>query len=313
MNAGCNRSGELMTQTKIALLPDRGVVSVEGDDAEKLLQGSLTNDMKLLADQSAMYSALCTPQGKILFELFVVKIPTGFLLETGRDQTGALVDRMEHFKLRAKADIRNVSSDYTVAAIWGGPYEPHGRGKQPIWFADPRLPEMGYRELVTIGSDWALAGDAADSATPDDYHAHRVALGVPEGGKDYAFGDTFPHEALFDQLNGVSFKKGCFVGQEVVARMQYRTVTRKRVVPVVAETALPEPGAAIVAGSVEIGKLGSVEDGRGLALLRLDRAAEFGEQGVPLLAGTVPVEIKLPSWASFSLKLEKPPTRLTSA
>ncbi len=290
-----------MTQTKIALLPDRGVVSVEGDDAEKLLQGFLTNDMKLLADQPAIFSALCSPQGKILFELFVVKTPTGFCLETGRDQTTALVNRMEQFKLRAKADIKDVSSDFTVAAIWGGPYEPHGRGKQPICFADPRLPEMGYRELVTIGSDWALAGDAADSATPGDYQAHRIALGVPEGGKDYVLGDTFPHEALFDQLNGVSFKKGCFVGQEVVARMQHRGLTRKRVVPVVGETALPEPGTQVMAGSVEIGKLGSVANERGLALLRLDRAAEFKEKGVPLQVGTVTVRIEIPSWATFSL------------
>jgi tRNA-modifying protein YgfZ len=299
-----------MTQTKIALLPDRGVVSVEGDDAEKLLQGYFTNDMKVFADQSAMYTALCTPQGKVQFDLFVVKTPTGFLLETGRDQTPALVDRIDRFKLRAKAEIKDVSSDYTVAAIWGGPYEPHGRGKQPIWFADPRLPEMGYREFVTVGSDWALAGDQADSATADEYHVHRISLGVPEGGKDYPLGDTFPHEALFDQLNGVSFKKGCFVGQEVVARMQYRTITRKRVVPLAGEAALPESGTPVVADGVEIGKLGSVEDGRALALLRLDRAAEFGEKGVQLLAGTVPVEIKLPSWANFSLKPEKPPTKL---
>jgi hypothetical protein len=290
-----------MTETKIALLPDRGVVSVEGEDAEKLLQGFVTNDMKLLASQPAIHSALCSPQGKIQFDLFVVKTPTGFCLETGRDQTTALVERMEYYKLRAKATIRDVSSDYTVAAIWGGPYEPRGRGKQPICFPDPRQPEMGYRELVTIGSDWALAGDAADSATADDYHAHRIALGVPEGGKDYVLGDTFPHEALLDQLNGVSFKKGCFVGQEVVARMQHRSTTRKRVVPVVGETPLPESGAPIMAGGVEIGRLGSVAGTRGLALIRLDRAAEFAGKGVPLQAGTVPVEIEIPSWASFSL------------
>jgi tRNA-modifying protein YgfZ len=292
-----------MTDTKIALLPDRGVVSIEGDDAERLLQGFLTNDMQLLASQPAIHAAFCSPQGKILFDLFVVKTPTGFCLETGRDQTAALVDRINHFKLRAKAEAKDVSSDYTVAAIWGGPYEPHGRGKQPLWFADPRLPDMGYRELVTIGSDWALAGEEADSATPGDYHAHRIALGVPEGGKDYTLGDTYPHEALLDQLNGVSFKKGCFVGQEVVARMQHRGTTRKRVVPIIAKgDELPAPGTEVTAGSIEIGKLGSVSDGRGLALLRLDRAVELGEKGETLSAGTVPVAIEIPSWASFSLE-----------
>lgn len=205
------------------------------------------------------------------------------------------------YKLRAKADIRDVSSDYTVAAIWGGAYEPRGRGKSPLLFADSRLAGLGSRELVTVGSDWALANDEADSATQEEYHAHRIGLGVPEGGKDYAFGDTFPHEALFDQLSGVSFTKGCYVGQEVVSRMQNRGTARKRVIPVVGERALPAPGAAITAGDVEIGRLGSVSGNRGLALLRLDRAAELVDGGEALRAGDVPVHIALPSWANFSL------------
>ena len=205
------------------------------------------------------------------------------------------------YKLRAKADIRDVSSDYTVAAIWGGKYEPHGTGKAPLLFADPRLPALGSRELVTIGSDWALANEEADSATQDEYHAHRIGLGVPEGGKDYAFGDTFPHEALFDQLAGVSFTKGCYVGQEVVARMKNRGTTRKRIVPVVGTSALPAPGAPIAAGAVEIGTLGSIEGEHGLALVRIDRVAEFAQKGEALRAGDVPVRIELPSWATFSL------------
>jgi tRNA-modifying protein YgfZ len=290
-----------MVETKIALLPDRGVISVTGADAEKLLQGVITNDMELLAGQSAIHAGVLSPQGKILFEFFVVKAPDGFCLETARDQVAPLVERLQRYKLRADADIADASSDYTVAAIWGGPYEPRGQGKQPVWFADPRLAELGFRELVTIGSDWALAGDNADSATPDDYHAHRIALGVPEGGKDYELGDTYPHEALFDQLNGASFEKGCYVGQEVVSRMQHRGTARKRVVPVFADCVLPAPGTLVVAGSVEIGRLGSVADAKGLALLRLDRAAEMTEKGEVLQADSVPLRIELPSWARFSL------------
>ena len=290
-----------MANTRIALLPDRGVVSVTGEDAEKLLQGVITNDMELLKTQGALHAGVLTPQGKILFDFFVVRTPEGFCLETARDKASALADRLMLYKLRAKVAIRDVSSDYTVAAIWGGPYQPHGRGKAPLMFADPRLPAMGSRELVTIGSDWALANEEADCATQDEYHEHRIAQGVPEGGKDYAFGDTFPHEALFDQLSGVSFGKGCYVGQEVVARMQNRGTARKRVVPVVGTSALPPPGMAIVAGSVEIGRLGSVAGERGLALIRLDRAAEFAERGETLLAGAIPVRIALPSWARFSL------------
>jgi len=290
-----------MADTRIALLPDRGVVSVMGEDAEKLLQGVITNDMGLLTTRPALHAGLLTPQGKILFDFFVVRAADGFLLETARDKAAALADRLKLYKLRAKADIRDVSSDYSVAAIWGGTYEPHGRGKAPLLFADPRLAAMGARELVTIGSDWALANEEADSATQDEYHAHRIGLGVPEGGKDYAFGDTFPHEALFDQLAGVSFTKGCYVGQEVVARMQNRGTVRKRVVPVNGAGALPAPATAIVAGGVEIGTLGSVAGERGLALIRLDRAAEIADRGEMLRAGDVPVRIAPPSWAAFSL------------
>jgi hypothetical protein len=188
-----------------------------------------------------------------------------------------------------------------VAAIWGGPYAPHGDGKPPIWFADPRLAELGYRELTTLRSDWALGGEACESATQDEYHAHRIGLGVPEGGKDYAFGDAFPHEALFDQLHGVSFEKGCYVGQELVSRMQNRGTARRRIVPVVADGPLPQPGTAITASGVEIGTLGSTAGMRGLAPLRLDRAAEFQEKGVQLLAGDIPIRIEIPSWATFTL------------
>lgn len=296
-----------MSETRITLLPDRGVVTVTGEDAEKLLQGVITNDMGLLAKAPAIHAGVLNPQGKILYEFFVVKTADGFCLETAREHTAGLADRLLRYRLRAKADIVDASSNYAVAAAWGGPYAPHGRGKQPICFPDPRLPAMGYRELMTIGSDWALAGEDADSATLDDYHAHRIGLGVPEGGKDYALGDAYPHEALFDQLNGVSFAKGCFVGQEVVARMEHRGTARKRVVPLVAAGALPEPGTAVTAGGVEIGRLGSVAGGRGLALLRLDRAAEMAERGEALHAGDISVHIELPDWARFPLEPAKGP------
>jgi folate-binding protein YgfZ len=290
-----------MTETRIALLPDRGVVSVTGDDAWKLLQGVTTNDMALLRTQAAVHSALLSPQGKILFEFFVVQCPGGFCLETARERAPALAERLLLYRLRARADIKDASADYTVAAIWGGSYAPRGAGQQPLWFSDPRLPDMGYRELVTIRSDWALAGEQADCATQEDFHAHRIGLGVPEGGKDYEFGDTFPHEASFDQLQGLSFTKGCYVGQEVVSRMQNRANVRKRIVQVKALTPLPAPGTAISAGGIEIGSLGSVAGDSGLALVRLDRAAEFAAKGESLYADTVPLRIAIPSWADFSL------------
>ncbi len=289
-----------MTETQMALLPDRGVVTVTGEDAEKLLQGVITNDMGLLATQPALNAGLLSPQGKILFDFFIVRSPEGFCLETAKSRAAELADRLMLYRLRAKAEIKDACADYTVAAIWGGPYAPKGSGGSPLWFADPRLPALGSRELVTIRSDWALGGEQAASATQDDYHAHLLAQGVPEGGRDYTFGDAFPHEALFDQLNGVSFTKGCYVGQEVVSRMENRGTARKRVVPVVGSAPLPASGAAIIAGGVELGRLGSVAGKRGLALLRLDRVNEFAQKGETLWAGDAQVRVELPAWAHFT-------------
>jgi len=292
-----------MAETKIALLPDRGVVSVVGPDAGKLLQGVITNDMGVLDGQDALYAGLLSPQGKILFDFLVVRSPDGFRLETPRTKASQLAERLKMYKLRADVEIADVSPDYTVAAIWGaGVHAPKGEGPAPLRFADPRLADLGFRELTTLRSDWALGDEDADSATQDEYHTHRIGLGVPEGGKDYAFGDAFPHEALFDQLHGVSFAKGCYVGQEVVSRMENRGTARRRIVPVVAEKPLPATGAPISAGGVEIGKLGSTAGVLGLAAIRLDRAAEFAAKGETLFASDVPVTIKLPSWARFSLQ-----------
>lgn len=291
-----------MAESKIALLPDRGVVTIAGDDAMKFLQGLITNDIGLLDTQPALHAGLLTPQGKILFEFFVVKAPQGFCLETARDKAANLTERLKMYRLRSRVEIADASANYTVAAIWGGPYAPRGEGTPPLWFADPRLPGLGYRELATMDSDWALGGDECDSATQEEYHAHRIALGVPEGGKDYPFGDAFPHEALFDQLNGVSFSKGCYVGQEVVARMQNRSTARRRIVPVIAPSDLPPSGAPITAAGVEIGRLGSTAGRRGLALIRIDRVAEFKAKGEALHASDVAVDVELPSWATFSLE-----------
>jgi len=283
-----------MTAWRWAVLEDRGVVSVSGEDAGKLLQGIVTNDMDLLATQPAIHAALLTPQGKMLLEFFVVNASGGFLLETARDKTGDLVKRLSMYKLRAKVAIEDRSRECAVLAGWGAPTA--GSDAAGVVFPDPRLAALGQRRLVP-----RPIGSSEISATAAEYHAHRIALGVPEGGKDYVPGDTFPHEALLDQLHGVSFTKGCYVGQEVVSRMEHRSTARKRVVPVVGTADLPSGPAAVKAGDVAIGALGSVAGHRGLALVRLDRAEEFAAKGVTLSAGGVPVRIELPAFARFSL------------
>lgn len=282
-------------------LSDRGVVSVNGPDAEKLLQGLVTNDMGLLRSETALHAGLLSPQGKILFEFFIVRVDGGFLVDVAREKAPDLVKRLTMYRLRAEADIRDASAGFRVYACWnGGSTDALAAGA--LTFADPRLPELGVRILASASPDGTGLQPAEPHSTAADYHAHRIRLGVPEGGRDYPFGDAFPHEALFDQVHGVSFTKGCFVGQEIVARMEHRGTARKRVVPVVAAAPLPQTGTEIQAQEVVIGTLGSVAGTQGLALIRLDRAAEFRGKGVPLTAAGVPVEIVIPPWARFGVE-----------
>jgi folate-binding protein YgfZ len=205
------------------------------------------------------------------------------------------------YKLRAKADIQDRSAAYRVFAGWGPAPSRVGEAGETHFFPDPRLGALGWRGLTgaRLVSGIASAIGGLD-ASPEDYHAYRIALGVPEGGKDYAFGEAFPHEADLDQLNGVSFGKGCFVGQEVVSRMHNRASARKRVVPIAGEAPLT-PGAEVKAGAAVIGSVGSVAGAQALALVRLDRAAEAVAKGERLVAGGVAITLRKPEWATFEL------------
>lgn len=286
-------------KAKVALLPDRGVVRVTGPDAAKLLQGLVTSDMELLDTQPALFAALLSPQGKILFDFLVVRTAGGdFHLETARDRASDLANRLKVYKLRADASIEDASPAFTVTALWDG--EP-ARETRDVWFSDPRLPMLGFRAHVSLTLDWAPGESGAEPAPAEAYHTYRISLGVPEGGKDYAFGDTFPHEALLDQLHGVSFEKGCFVGQEVVSRMEHRGTARKRFVRVTSDDPLPPPGTEVRAGAAAIGRLGSNAGNQGLALLRLDRLAEMTGKGEFIEAAGVRLKAEPPRFATFAL------------
>jgi folate-binding protein YgfZ len=288
-----------MSHCQATFLLDRGVLRVTGADAHKLLQGVITNNLDKLEDGAAIHAGLLTPQGKILFDFFVVAEGDGFLIEVAKDKLPELAKRLGFYRLRAQVEIAE-APEFAVAAAWGGvPNVPEGA----IAFADPRLPEMGTRILLPASADFASLGCA--EAQEADYHALRIRLGVPEGGRDYAFDDTFPHEALFDQLNGVDFKKGCFVGQEVVARMQHRGTTRKRIVPIEGDAPLAT-GVEVEAGGLPIGPIGSVEGVHGLALLRLDRAETAAAEGKPITAGGVTITLHRPAFAQFEVPAAVP-------
>lgn len=281
-----------MNECSVAPL-DRSVVRVSGPGARAFLQGLITNDIDKAQANAAIHAGLLTPQGKILFDFFVVAGTGGFLLDVAKAKASDLVQRLGFYKLRAEVEIVEDPS-LTVAASWGAPPE---LPKGAVAYADPRLPALGLRLLVPSNTN--LAGLGCVAASEDDYHARRIELGVPEGGRDFAFGDAFPHEALFDQLSGVDFNKGCFVGQEVVSRMEHRGTTRKRMVRVEGEGPLPASGTEITAGAHPIGTLGSVSGNSGLALLRLDRAEEALAKGLSLRAKDVTVTLRIPAWARF--------------
>jgi folate-binding protein YgfZ len=279
---------------RIARLPERSTVAVEGPDAHKFLQDLITNDLDLLKSQSAVHAGLLSPQGKILFEFIVVQTERGFVLDTVRARAKDLVKRLTLYKLRAKIEISDRGDDQDVYAAWGEGAEQVAQG-----YADPRLAGLGVR--IVRPKDAAIA-ETEDVAA---YEAHRIALGVPEADKDYVLGDTFPHEACFDILHGVAFDKGCFVGQEVVSRVQHRGTARKRFVIVEGNAALPPAKTEVTAGEeparAVIGVMGSSVGTSGLALVRIDRAAEMLAKGQKIVAGDVVVTLRVPSWAPYAL------------
>lgn len=292
--------GISMTAGKFALLEDRGVVAVTGEDAGAFLDNLITNDLELLDKQGAIFAGLLSPQGKILFDFLVVKHGAGYLIDVPREQTEALIKRLSMYKLRSKVALADGSADYRAFAFWGvgGPDAlPAGS----IVFDDPRSAALGKRGLLAAGIDWTAAGPGWDGA--EAFHTHRIAAGVPEIGKDYLPGEAFAHEALFDQINGVSFTKGCYVGQEIVARMEHRGTARKRFVRVTGEAALPPRGTPVLADDVPIGEMGSSAGSAGLALLRLDRLMEFAEKCVRPSAGGVALTANLNDVTKLSKKL----------
>jgi tRNA-modifying protein YgfZ len=280
---------------KAAFLPDRGVVKVSGEAARDFLNGLVTTDIGLVQPGLGRFGALLTPQGKIVVDFLVTEAPSGhgggFLIDCPRALAQGLADKLGFYKLRAKVAVENLSDNLGVLAVWDG--EP---GTKPdLTFADPRDEKLGWRILIPadLASKAAtLSGaDLVDSAV---YEAHRIARGTPRGGIDFMYGDAFPHETNMDRLHGVDFDKGCYVGQEVVSRMQHRGTARTRTLRLVLEDLAPEAGIAIVAGDKPVGTMGSSADGMGLGLLRIDRAADALDAGVPLTAGGIEIRLADP-------------------
>jgi folate-binding protein YgfZ len=280
---------------KAAFLPDRGVVKVSGEGARDFLNGLVTTDVTPLQPGLGRFGALLTPQGKIVADFLITEAPSGhgggFLIDCPRALAQALAAKLGFYKLRAKVGIENLTDSLGVLAAWDGELAM----RPDLAFADPRNAALGWRIIVPV----ELAQKAADLIGADlcdstAYEAHRIATGVPRGGLDFMYGDAFPHETNMDRLHGVDFDKGCYVGQEVVSRMQHRGTARTRIVRVLVEGPAPEPGAAILAGDKSVGTMGSTASGNALALVRTDRVADAIQAGIALTSGGIAIRLAEP-------------------
>lgn len=272
-------------------LTDRTVILAAGPDARSFLQNIVTTDISALAEGEVRPGALLSPQGKIVFDFVISRAGEDtFRLDCRRDIAEAFLKRLMLYRLRAKVEL-SLREEALIAVSWDNDST---ASQNDSTLLDRRFPEIlgvlrHYGKAVAEECDIGL------------WHRLRIEHGVAEGGWDYAFGDAFPHDVLFDQNGGVGLAKGCYVGQEVVSRMHHRGTARRRLVIVEGEAPLPAPGMEVTAEGRTIGALGSVSDRIGLAIVRIDRAAEANAAGTPILAGGVKLSLRLPAYARFSL------------
>ncbi len=275
-----------MSQTlTFAPLTSRALIAVSGPDWRDFLQGLITQDVETLAVGEARFGALLTPQGRLLYDLFVVGREDGCWLDVLAEHRAAILQRLTMYRLRAKVEL---AADETPVSILYGEGAAPGAG----WAADPRLPDLGWRGYGATAPAGAVVADE------NAREAQKLALGVP-GPADWGSDKTYPIEANFDLLNGIDFKKGCFVGQETTSRMKRRGQIKSRMLPIAFEGARPAVGAEVLAGELRAGVVTSVGEERAIALMRLDRA-----EGASLTVDGRPVTLERPAWLSAALGVE---------
>lgn len=271
-----------------AKLTDRALVLVTGEEAEKFLQAVITTDLDQLGKDDLMPGALLAPQGKIMFDFLVSRVENGLRFDLPVSISSDFAKRLTLYRLRAKAEIV-LLPESLVSVSW--------QNDSDLSQSDSNKRDRRFPDQALVVRHYGRDADTGDMA---GWTGLRIAHGVSEGGSDYAFGDAFPHDVNLDQTGGVSFKKGCFIGQEVVSRMQHRGTARRRALIATASIDLPETGTALTVNGREIGTLGSVSGAHGLALARIDRVKDAIDSGEPIMAGDVTVALAIPPEAKFS-------------
>ena len=299
-----------MSDSRFALLPDRGVIRLTGPDGRTFLQGLVSNDVTRVAADRAIYSAFLTAQGKFLHDFFLAGEGEALLIECEGARLADLARRLKMFKLRSKIALEDASANLAVAAAFGpGVLAKLGLSNDAgsavtfaggIAFVDPRLATMGARLILPReGAEAALTAAGLAAADVAAYDRLRLELGLPDGSRDMEVEKAILLENGFDELNGVDWKKGCYMGQELTARTKYRGLIKKRLMPVTVDGPLPAPGTLVMLDTQEAGEMRSGRDGHGLALLRLEMVETAAKSGAALIAGEAKLKPVKPGWASY--------------
>jgi folate-binding protein YgfZ len=292
-------------------LAERGLLRIVGDDARAFLQGVVSNDVLRVAPKRAIWAAFLTPQGRYLHDFFLCELDGALILDAEAARLSDLKRRLSVYKLRSRVTIEESGETASVWALIGEgaaaavgvqPKEPgtatsFGGG---VVFIDPREAAAGLRAVLPRAQGpAALAASGFERGHIQDYDRLRIRLGLPDGSRDMLVEKSLLLECGFDELNGIDWQKGCYLGQELTARMRYRGLIKKRLVPVTVEGVLPPPGTPILLDGRDVGEVRSGVDGVALASFRLDALAAIGEAGGSVSVGDAHLTPHRPSWANF--------------
>jgi len=286
-------------------LDNRGLIKIEGPDARDYLQGLVSQDMTRVTATQAVYSAFLSPQGKFLFDFFCFEMNGALMFDCEGERRADFFKRLSMYKLRSKVTLTDVTDDYQVCAVLDGADKlglSDERGAAKAFgtgaaYVDPRLSAMGCRVVLEKG-DAALADAGLAQGAFEDYERVRITHGLPDGARDMAVDKALLLENGFEELDGVSFTKGCFMGQELTARTRYRGLVKKRLLPVAIDGPAPAAGTRFEADGNEAGEMRTSVDDIGLALVRLDKL----QDGIRFTAGETTLTPSIPDWVIFQDK-----------
>lgn len=291
-------SKSMNNQIKIARLRRRTVLRLAGPDVFEFLQGIISQDVTLAKNGQPLFTAFLTPQGKYQFDFFVVPEGDRLLIDCAVDEADELAKRLSFYRMRARVALEDTREAYAVYALWDGETD------MPNSFTDCRLNALGRRLLIPIKA----AGSIEETADEADYRQHRYQLGVPEGSHEIDVGHSNLMEANFDKLNAISWSKGCYMGQELTARIYHRGLVKKRYLPFSYDGLTPEKHERVLDGGFEVGEIKALEGLYGIGLFNLERVRPFVMGERMLVPDGMNLNITLPPYLDKSIFNRKPDT-----